>query len=137
MISFEANWIGVVVATVIGMVVGFVWYAPRVMGNRWMAYIGTTEADLKARGGRVVALISNLIGSALTAYAIAILLQMIGISGIGGGIVLGLIVWIGFVFSTSWVGNVFEKRPIGLTVLNNLYHGITFVLMAIALIAIG
>ena len=137
MISFEANWIGVVVVTVIGMVVGFVWYAPRVMGNRWMAYVGTTEADLKARGGRVVALISNLIGSALTAYVIATHLQMIGITGIGEGIVLGLIVWIGFMFTTSWVGNVFEKRPIGLTVLNNLYYSITFMLMAIARTAIG
>ena len=137
MISFEVNWIGVVVVTVIGMVVGFVWYAPRVMGNRWMAYVGTTEADLKARGGRVVALISNLIGSALTAYVIAIHLQMIGITGIGEGIVLGLIVWIGFMFTTSWVGNVFEKRPIGLTVLNNLYYSITFMLMAIARTAIG
>ena len=82
-------------------------------------------------------MIGALIGAALTAYAIAILLQMTGVTGIVEGIVLALIVWIGLVLSNSWVGNVFGKRPIGLTILNNLNHGITFVLMAIAITAIG
>ncbi len=85
----------------------------------------------------MAAMIGALIGAALTAYAIAILLQMTGVTGIVEGIVLALIVWIGLVLSNSWVGNVFGKRPIGLTILNNLNHGITFVLMAIAITAIG
>ena len=119
------------------MVVGGIWYAPPVMGNRWMAYIGKTRADIDAEGGRAMAMVIALLGAALTAYTLALLLHMTGITGIGEGIVLALIVWIGLVFSNSWMGNTFEKRPVGLTLLNNLNHGVTFVLMAIAITAIG
>jgi hypothetical protein len=62
---------------------------------------------------------------------------MTGITGIGEAIVLALIVWIGLVFSTSFMGDTFEKRPFGLTLLNNLNHGVTFTLMAVAISAIG
>jgi hypothetical protein len=45
-VNFGVNYLAVVVAEVVALVIGFVWYSPRVFGNRWMAYLGTTQAQL-------------------------------------------------------------------------------------------
>ena len=35
------NYLAVIVAAVVAMVIGFAWYAPPVFGTRWIAYLGT------------------------------------------------------------------------------------------------
>ena len=46
------NPIAIVVAAVSAMVVGFVWYNPKVFGNAWMTAAGITEAQIK--GGNML-----------------------------------------------------------------------------------
>jgi hypothetical protein len=43
---FDVNWITIVVAAVMGFVVGGIWYGP-IMGKRWMGAVGLTEDDIK------------------------------------------------------------------------------------------
>ena len=45
-VNFGVNYIAVVVAAVVALVIGFIWYSRPVFGNRWMAYLGTTQAQL-------------------------------------------------------------------------------------------
>ena len=45
-VNFGVNYFAVIVAAVVAMVIGFAWYSPQVFGNRWMAYLGTTQAQL-------------------------------------------------------------------------------------------
>ena len=45
-VNFGVNYLAVVVAAVVAVIIGFIWYAPQVFGNRWMAYLGTTRAQL-------------------------------------------------------------------------------------------
>jgi hypothetical protein len=47
----QINWLAVLLAFVASMAIGFVWYMPAVLGNRWMAAIGKTEDDLKDISG--------------------------------------------------------------------------------------
>ena len=42
------NFPAILVAAVSALVVGFIWYNPKVFGNAWMAAAGLTEAQLKA-----------------------------------------------------------------------------------------
>lgn len=41
----DANWIGILVAALSSLVVGFVWYNPKVFGKVWMDSIGMTMED--------------------------------------------------------------------------------------------
>lgn len=43
----NVNWISMVIATLIPMVVGFIYYNPKVFGNAWMNSLGITEEDIK------------------------------------------------------------------------------------------
>jgi hypothetical protein len=42
------NWIAVIVATLAGMAVGFVWYNPKVFGTAWMKSVNMTMEDARS-----------------------------------------------------------------------------------------
>ena len=41
------NFIIILVAAIIPMIIGFVWYNPKVLGNAWMQAAGLTMKDLE------------------------------------------------------------------------------------------
>lgn len=43
----EINWLALLLAALCPLVIGFVWYHPKVFGNAWMAAAGLTEESLK------------------------------------------------------------------------------------------
>ena len=42
----EMNWIAILVSALATLIVGFVWYHPKVFGTAWMKETGLTEAQL-------------------------------------------------------------------------------------------
>lgn len=45
--TMEINWLVQFIAALIPMLVGFIWYNPKVFGNAWMKATGLTEERLK------------------------------------------------------------------------------------------
>jgi len=64
-VNFGVNYLAVVLAAVVALVIGFIWYSPRVFGTRWMAYLGTTQAQLGNPGptGMAVGVVASLINA--------------------------------------------------------------------------
>lgn len=67
--SVEISWLGVVLATVASMAVGFVWYSRGVFGPTWMKLAGLDQAKMKK--GMFGPMLAALLGSLLTAYILA------------------------------------------------------------------
>ncbi|MCB9313057.1 MAG: DUF1761 domain-containing protein, partial [Lewinellaceae bacterium] len=44
----ETNWIALLVAAVIPLVIGGLWYHPKVMGTAWMKASGITEEQIRS-----------------------------------------------------------------------------------------
>jgi len=63
----EMNFLAILVAAVSALVVGFIWYNPKVFGNAWMKAAGMTEEQIK--GG-------NMTKIFILAFIFAILLSM-------------------------------------------------------------
>ena len=63
----DANWIGILVAALSSLVVGFVWYNPKVFGKVWMDSIGITEEDTK-KGNMAVRFIVAFVLAGVIAY---------------------------------------------------------------------
>jgi len=85
------NFLAILVAAVSALVVGFIWYNPKVFGNAWMQAAGLTEEQLK--GGNM----AKIFGLALLfAFMLAFVLQPIvihqygAISLVGGDPTKGL-----------------------------------------------
>ena len=46
--DFNPNWIALIVAAIIPLVTGFIWYNPKVFGTAWMKETGMTEEKAKS-----------------------------------------------------------------------------------------
>lgn len=46
--GMDINWLAVVVASILPLVTGFIWYNPKVFGTAWMKETGMTEEKAKS-----------------------------------------------------------------------------------------
>lgn len=128
-VNFGVNLLAVIVAAVIAIVIGFVYYSPQAMGNRWMAYLNTTRAQLgnpepSGMGAGVVASLVN-------AWVLGVLALNLGATGIWDGILLGILCWLGFMATITAAEVAFLKQPWGLWLVNNIHNVIVQVVMAV------
>ncbi|HKC91146.1 MAG TPA: DUF1761 domain-containing protein [Candidatus Limnocylindria bacterium] len=125
--NFGVNYIAVVVAAVVALVIGFIWYSPRVFGTRWMAYLGTTQAQLGNPGPTGMAV--GVVASLINAWVLAVLSLNLGGKTLTDGIMLGVLAWLGFMATITAAQISFEKKPWGLWVLNNAHNLLVQVIM--------
>ena len=127
-VNFGVNYVAVVIAAVVALVIGFAWYAPAVFGKRWMAYLGTTRVQLGNPGpmGMTVGVVASL----LNAWVLAVLSLNLGGTSLTDGIMLGILVWLGFMATITAAQISFEKKPWGLWLLNNAHNVIVQIVMA-------
>jgi hypothetical protein len=126
-VDFGVNYVAVIVAAVLALVIGFAYYAPQVMGNRWMSYLGTTRAQLgnPAPSG----MLAGVVASLLNAWVLAVLALNLGGKTFTDGAMLGVICWLGFMATITAAEVAFLKQPWGLWVLNNIHNVVVQILM--------
>lgn len=123
----DINPIGVVLATVVPMVLGFLWYGP-LFGNTWMAARGITREQMgEVNVGQAYGLTTAL--ALVTAIAMAMVLSAASAQDLVAGVVLGAIVGIGFVATALWTNGIFEDRNKTLVILNAGYQVVSLSLM--------
>ena len=129
----EINYLAVVLATLSSMIVGTIWYAPRVFGNYWMKAAGITPTG-KAKDA-IRPIVITLVVSFITAWVLAgaafISLNFYGGSFFVNSLVTGIILWAGFTAARFITHDAFDGRPTGLTVLNVAHEFVTIVVMAL------
>ena len=93
MLDFGAlNFLAILVVTVIGFMLGGVWYGP-LFGEAWLDAVGLKREDIKPSPRPYVI---SFFSALATAIVLGLVINAAGITGIGNGIVLGLLVGIGF-----------------------------------------
>lgn len=61
------NWLAILVAALVPLMVGFIWYHPKVFGTAWMKASNTTEEKIKA-GNMVVIFLISFVFSLMLAF---------------------------------------------------------------------
>ncbi len=94
MLDFSGlNWLAILAATVAGFLIGGVWYGP-LFGKAWLRAIGKTEEEL---GGAAGPMILSFFTAAATSIVLAGILNIMAAPDLVDGIVLGLLVGVGFI----------------------------------------
>ena len=128
----EINYWAVLLATASTMVVGSIWYTPKVFGNYWMR---VARVDNTSDRGAVGPIVTTLIVSFISAWVLAITTQVAWIALDGNyllmAITTGLMLWAGFTAARFITHDVFEGRPAGLTILNIAHELVTVLVMAL------
>jgi hypothetical protein len=117
MLTFDVNWLAVLLALIANMVIGALWYGP-IFGKRWMTELGLTREDIES-GDMVKPYLIAILNSFLMAFVLANVIAWTGTTGIGGGLLLGLLMWIGFTGFTFAVNHSFEDRSLQLWFINS------------------
>ena len=113
--SFAAiNYLAVIVATIVAFLIGAVWYS-FLFRAQWMAATGVTGNPAMPLP-RLLAI--NAVGNLILALILSALLHSLGSASFGGGVSVGLFVWLGFVITALAVNNSFANRPPALTLID-------------------
>lgn len=129
----EINYWAVILATLSSMVVGSIWYAPKVFGNYWMKAAGVTPSGKMsdAAGPIITTLIVSFITAWVLAGSVFLAWDFYGGSFFWAAIVTAVVLWAGFTAARFITHDAFDKRPSGLTMLNIAHELVTVVIMAI------
>ena len=129
----DINYWAVILATLSSMIVGSIWYTPRVFGNYWMKAAGVTPSGKTsdAVGPIVVTVLVSFVTAWVLAGATFIAWDFYGGSFLWNAIVTAIVLWAGFTAARFVTHDAFDQRPPGLTVLNIAHELVTVVIMAI------
>lgn len=136
--NIEVNYFAVLLAGVVSMVLGFIWYNPMVMGKAWMKEKGYTEASLKkaqSEMGKYYGL--SFVVSLITAYVLNHVMVMseafFGLPMLQTGLTTAFWMWLGFVFPVQTTNTIFGEKNWKLLGIDTGYQLIAILGMAVTL----
>ena len=104
---YAVNYIAVLVAAVVAMVIGYIWYGP-LFGKIWMK--GSGMKDMKGNGNMAMTYGIQYVASAVMAYVLAVVLSMNGVTDMMTALKMAFWIWLGFVATTQIGSVLFEKK---------------------------
>ena len=121
------NYLAIIVAVIFNQALGAAWYS--ILAKPWMAEVGLTLEDLSAMKGTprqwypyVLAVGLGLVFT----IGLALILHETGVDSAGGGLALGLLAALAFVFTSMGVTYAFEGRSLRLFIINSCYPLISY-----------
>ncbi len=132
MILDQINYWTIPAGMVLSMLIGMIYYNPRVMGGVWMRAMEKSGIALRANGNAAIALTLPL--SAMNSFFFAIILQWVGApgpneTGMITGLWVGVIIWLGFSFTNLAINSLFSATTIKLFMINTLHFLILYLAM--------
>ena len=131
----EVNWLAVLLATASTLVVGSIWYTPAVFGKTWMKLVKIDKK--KAAENGIKPILITVVVSFMTAYILAHVTYLSNVyfanSWLYDSLMTAFWLWLGFVAARMITHDVFEGRPLKLTVINVAHELVTLMVMGLVI----
>lgn len=136
MLDIPINYLAVIAAAVMNIVVASLWYGP-FLGKQWMKLSGMTSEKLaEAKKKGMGASYGIALGASLVmAYVLSALVGSLGATAAPEGAKIAFWVWLGFLATSQLDVVLWEKRPKELYLINTTYRLVSLVLMGALLAA--
>lgn len=129
--TITINYWAVLVAAVVNMVIGYLWYGP-VFGKIWVKLMGFTPEKMeemkKKPMGKSYAIM--FVSSLVMAYVLAHFVVVWSVSDIYGGLQVAFWVWLGFIATVMTGSVLWEGKSWQLYILNVAYYLVSLSVMA-------
>lgn len=134
--SVDINWWALLAATVVNMLVGFVWYSPAFFAKPWAKLTGRKMDEMG--DGTAQSYFITTLGAFIQAF---ILLHFVSYaayfyptySDVSVGVITAVWAWLGFVAIPQGVNTIFESRRKKLWAINTGYFLVVLVINGIIL----
>lgn len=128
MLFTTVNLLAILVAAIVCMLFGAIWYSQIFFGSTWSRLSGA-----EMQGSKLSYFIMFLAYIVLS-YVMAVFMKSLGIYTLLGALMIGCIVWLGFLATTSLGMVLWDKKPLSLYILNNAYHLLAMILIALVIV---
>jgi Protein of unknown function (DUF1761) len=122
---YNPDLLAVLVAGIIPMVIGALWYGP-LFGKKWMDMMGTTLEELRQGFNPLKSYGVTFLMSLLMAYVLAHILQAwddaYSITGWAAGVQGGFFSWLGLVLTVGWQAVAFENKKAGVYLMSMAFN---------------
>ena len=115
------HWLVVLIGGVAYFMLGSIWYTI-LFGKKWRAYNAVLISESNANKGVAGIMITSFLFMFLSSLGLDILATRFGVFGWIGGLKLGALTGICFAAAAVHISYVYEKRPVGLHLINSLYN---------------
>ena len=106
------NWVAIIVAAVINMVLGSLWFSPLMFVKPWQA-LRVDKAPMSGTASPLLYVITA-VGALVAAMTLDWIIGLAHASTLLGGAIIGLYAGLGFVAPAILSDNLFNERPIKL-----------------------
>ncbi len=124
------NWLAILIAGIAYFLLGAIWYTT-LFGKKWQSYNAALMNDPNAKKGAAAIMIVSFILMLICAIGLSLFATRFGVAGWSGGLKLGLVTGICFAGTAVHISYIYEKRPLGLHLINGLYNVIGNIIAAI------
>lgn len=114
------NWVSILGASIVYFILGALWYSPLMFANFWINLRGLNVDEMDSPNP-IIFLYSFLLQT-ITVISLAIFLNALDIVSASEGAFIGLVVGLGFVFTTAGSTGIFTKLSMPLHFIDNGYH---------------
>lgn len=133
--SFESLkdvfWPAIAVAAVAYFALGAIWYIPQVMGTMWARAGGIEQPE--EQSVNPFNFVATLVAYFVSGVATAMIAISTGTDTAAEGVVLGLVVGIGYAFTAAAVTAIYDRKPdpIGWWLINGIFNVMGLVVMGV------
>ena len=112
------NYLAILAAAIASWVFGALWYG--VLGNSWMAALGTTKAELMGPSGKPspAPFVISFVAELVMAWTLAGIIGHTGRVAVGDGLISAFLIWLGFVLTTMMVNHRYSRQRPALTLID-------------------
>lgn len=125
LLEIEVNWLAILVAAVVSMVVGFLWYSPVLFAKPWMKLSGMTKdkiakSDMAKTYG--ISFVVAIVTAFVLSHVISLSMNFFHYSGLSTGLNSAFWMWFGFVMPVQLTSSLFDGRSFNLFLINTGYQ---------------
>ncbi|MEO8822151.1 MAG: DUF1761 domain-containing protein [Ginsengibacter sp.] len=115
------NWLAVLVAGLAYFFLGALWYSA-LFGKKWQSYNSALMSSPDAKKGSAGIMIISFILMLVCAFGLALIVTRLDIGGWKVGLKLGSLTGVCFAATAIHISYIYEKRPLGLHLINGVYN---------------
>ena len=132
-LDLQVNYLAVFLAAVAAMATGFLWYSPFLFGKAWVTLRGMTDQNFQQakQKGMAKTYFMAFVNSLVMAFVLACILYLTAVPTVLDALLVGLMLWAGFVMTVLLGSVLWDGRPFKLYLINAGHYLLVMIVMSI------
>jgi len=125
--ELHVNYFAVIVAAILNMAVGALWYGPMLFAKQWMAVNNINPEDMKNVNPAPL-YAQSIVVTIISYFVLAMAIIVTNTVRLNGGMSLAFWLWLGFIAPVQYTANLFSNKKVAAFFIDTGYQLITMLI---------